>query len=699
MFPVTPAPQVSVLLPVYNGGKFILKSVQSILSQTYENFELIVVDDGSRDATRDILSDITDSRMRIIANFENLGIVGSLNKAMAEARGRYIARMDADDIALPTRFAKQKQFLDRHPGVMLVGTAMSVLEEGKIKLDPRLAELDKLVLRWLLHISNPVGHPSMMFRSEIIDKLGVYLRAEFECAEDFDFSHRVLTLGDIALLPEPLMIYRKHGQNLTSTRLPHVVDATASVLRRAYSALLGANCDTEAELVAKHVFGRIPIKQTSILRRVAAFLNNLAAGFNSSHGLSADQALATERHLGRLWSDVVQTSLRSGCLPVVWNSLSARCSVSARLPFSRIARSYAAGMIPRPRLPRRTAPAEWRKEIEVAGVGFRSAPFSLDDPPTLFVVVDTEAEFDWRKGFDRSQTGVTSARHQLPAQQIFDAHGLRPIYLVDYPIASQKEGYEPLREVLQRHGCAIGAHLHPWATPPFEEALSDYNSFPGNLSVDLEERKLHALTSMIKSSFGISPLFFKAGRYGLGPNTMEILSKLGFVVDFSILPMTDLRNRAGPDFRFAQAHPYYAKRSGTLSIPMTRGQVGLLAPLPPRLHAFAQSRLSVRLHLPGVLSRAGLAGTVTLTPEGVSVSEQKQLIRVMLARGLRLFVLHYHSPSLSKHTPYVTDGPDLANFLANIEAVCDYFFNTLGGLPGNPADLVPSPMRHLVWAN
>lgn len=702
MFPVTAAPQMSVLLPVYNGEQFILRSVQSVLSQTFEDFELIIVNDGSRDATIKILAEIKDDRIRIINNSQNMGIVASLNKAMGEARGRYIARMDADDIALPTRFAKQKQFLDGHPEIVVVGTAMSVLEGGRIRLDQTPIETDRMVLRWLLHISNPVGHPSMMFRSEAIEQLGTYLRAEFECAEDFDFSHRALNLGDIGLLPEPLMIYRKHDRNVTTTRLLQVVRATAVVLSDTYAALIGSSCKKEAELVAKHLFGGIAVKEADDFRKLSEFLHKLATAFISSYGLNTGQADLVNEYLSRFWWEGIQTSLRSAHFTGAWQSVLTGHVMSSRPSLARLARSVASGLVPRPRAWQRARSVREEKstkQIEINGVAFCPTRLLRDDAPTLFVVVDTEAEFDWSKGFNRSQTGVTSVRYQLPAQRIFEAHGLRPIYLVDYAIASQPEGFEPLRAVLQRHGCAIGAHLHPWVNPPFEEVVCAHNSFAGNLSADLEERKLSALVTMIKGSFGVAPLFYKAGRYGIGPNTMEILKKLGFAVDFSILPLTDLRNCAGPDFRFAQAVPYHAKSSGILSIPMTRGQIGLLAPLPPRLHAAAQSRISTGLHLPGILWRTRLAGTVTLTPEGFSVAEQIHLIQTMLARGVRLFVLHYHSPSLSKHTPYVTDDPDLADFIANIEQVCHYFFNTLGGVPGNPADLLPSALRQQVWAS
>src|SRR5271168_4321700 len=127
-------------------------------------------------------------------------------------------------------------------------------------------------------------------------------------------------------------------------------------------------------------------------------------------------------------------------------------------------------------------------------------------------------------------------RQQVRAQDIFDGYGSRPIYVVDYAVASQAEGYQPLREIFDRHACAIGAHLHPWVNPPFEEALSEHNSYGGNLPAGLEERKLRALVAMIQQSFDISPLFFKAGRYGVGRRTLDTLARLGIEVDFSILP-------------------------------------------------------------------------------------------------------------------------------------------------------------------
>jgi glycosyltransferase involved in cell wall biosynthesis len=689
-------------MPAYNAERYIMKSVQSVLAQTFEDFELLVVNDASSDRTGEILAAIVDRRLRVINNSSNRGVVGSLNVAMSEASGHYIARIDADDLCLPTRFSKQKEFLDSHPKTLIVGAEMSVLEHGKIRFSRQPADTDPQILKWMLHVSNPVGHPSMMFRADAVTALGTYLREEFKFAEDFDFSHRVLRLGDISVVPEYLVIYRQHDLNLTRTRRSEMNGATTAVLSGVYATLLGSNCEVEAGLVVEHLMARTPFDDPSALERLGGFLNRLIAGFADASKLNGEQIQKVTRHTGKLWWRMILASLQAGRTKAARYHGSYRWSDQSRPPAYQIARALASGMVPRgarftlPR--RRSALPVGGGSIDLNGVEFRKTSTQADDPPSLYIVVDTEAEFDWSKSFDHSLTGVSSIRQQVRAQTIFDGYGARPIYVVDYAVASQAEGYAPLREIFDRHGCVIGAHLHPWVNPPFEEEISDHNSFGGNLPTDLEERKLRTLVAMIERNFRVSPLFFKAGRYGVGRGTMETLARLGFAVDFSILPLTDLRPRGGPDFRFAEASPYLAATSNILSIPMTRGQIGLLAPVTPRLHGALQSPTAARLHLPGILSRMRLTNTVTLTPEGVSAGEQIHLIESMVARGCRTFTLHYHSPSLAKHTPYVTTEAELNGFLRNIEVVCRHFFAKLGGMPGNPADLVPPSMRQRVWA-
>lgn len=693
------APSISVLMPAYNAQAFIRQSVQSVLAQTFEDFELIVVNDGSTDDTAAILAAFDDPRLRIIDNPRNLGIVGTLNHGMQEARGRYIARMDADDFCLPHRFARQKAFLDSNPDTVIVAAEMALLEDGNVTFAREGGDTDPAILEWLLHLGNPVGHTSMMFRAETVAAMGTYLREDFTYAEDFDFSHRMLRHGKIAVLPEYLVIYRKHLTNLTRTKRTAMIERTARVLREAYLRLLGPGSATDADLVTEHMISRAPFPDDAAPLRLAQFLPRLIAAFADSRDLCDTRRARVQEVTGRAWWRMIQAVLRGGQAGIALRHRNA-FPTTTRPRLREIARTAAVGFaITQLRMtrPARMGAAPLQHIQTVNGTLFKPIPPITDDPPSLYVVVDTEAEFDWNKGFDRSLTSVAGMRQQDTVQRLFDSWGVRPVYVVDYAVASQPEGYGPLREILERHACVIGAHMHAWITPPFEETVSEYNSFGGNLPRDLEERKLRALIAAIEQNFGITPLFFRAGRYGVGPNTMDLLAKLGFKVDFSLLPHADLRARGGPDFRFAECVPYSTAGGDLFCVPMTRGQIGALAPMPPRLQGLLQHRVASRLRLQGILSRLKLANTVTLTPEGVSTTEQIQLIDAMLQRGCRTFALHYHSPTLAKQTPYVRTEADLADFIGRIEAVCRHFFDVRGGLPGNPADLLPPGQRSRLW--
>lgn len=693
-------PQISVLLPAYNAERYVAQSIQSVLAQTHEDFELIVVNDASTDSTRAVVLQYDDPRIRLVDNPRNLGIVETLNRAMAMARGRYIARIDADDLCIPTRFAKQKAALDSRPGIVMVSAEMSVLSRGAVRFTRQRPETDLKALRWMLHLGNPVGHSSMMFRAEAVQRLGAYMRREFQYAEDFDFTHRLLAIGDVFIIPEYLVIYRQHGSNLTVTHRDEMARAAAAVLRRVYEALLQEDCE-ETAMVTRHMLLGEPVTDPAAWRRLRAVLSRLASRFHDAYETDAQQRRVIAGVTNAAWWGVVQRTLAAGQFAQVLRQHGRGSAIRlAGVPVRTVVRSVASGLLRNVRRPRPTAvpvASAAPSRLLLNGMVYEPARCPSSQSPTLYVVVDTEAEFDWTKPFDRTSTEVTSICQQVLAQEIFDVHGVRPVYLIDYAVASQPAGYEPLRRILDRHGCVIGAHLHPWINPPHREEISEYTSFAGNLPPDLEYCKLRMLTEMIEQNLGIQPLFFKAGRYGLGPSTVGALRRLGFKVDFSIMPLADMRSKGGPDFRFAQACPYRTGEGDILFLPMTRGQVGALAPLPPRLHTALHSRPGLRARLPGILSRANLLNTVTLTPEGMTAGEQIALLQAMVDRGHRTFVLHYHSPSLGMFTPYVQNRADLEAFLENIRTVCQHFFGRIGGLAGHPADLLPPPMRGLVW--
>lgn len=615
---------ISVLMPAYNAERYILPSILSVLAQTFEDFELLVVDDCSTDRTPDILASIQDPRLRVLRNEANLGIVGSLNRAMAEARGRCIARIDADDYCLPTRFAKQKRYLDEHPDILLVGAGTFILEDGHVRHERRRADPDPAVLRWQCLVRNPVGHPTMMFRADAVAALGTYLREGFKYAEDFDFSHRLLRLGDLAVLPEDLVIYRLHQQNLTRTRRTEMIAKAAAVLAGAYAALLGGDRAAEATLVAEHLMAGEPVRSLAALERLGALLDQLVTAFVAAHALSEDQTARVIAHAGEVWWAVVQASLRAGVvIPAALGHGRFRWSRESRPPLHRIARSAVSGLVGhvRPTARQRDASPQGASSEAPNGADARLGAVGShpDSPPSLYAVVDAAP---------RSDASVA----QDQAQAIFDGFGLRPVYLVDLAGASQAESCEPLRRILERHGCAIGVRLHPWANPPSGPA-------------ELQERTLRALVSTIQANFGVSPLFFvtgipKAGGYGLGPRALDTLAQLGFAASASIPAAAD--PAAG-----------------------------------------------------GFMSRLGLADTVTLTADGGSARAQTRLVRAMAGRGSRLFALHCRSPS-----PLVAGSAPQAATSADLrwtEAICRFFFEDLGGMPGNPADLVPQQMRERAW--
>jgi len=307
--------------------------------------------------------------------------------------------------------------------------------------------------------------------------------------------------------------------------------------------------------------------------------------------------------------------------------------------------------------------------------------------PYLLVVIDAEEEFDWTVTPFNSMS-VETMRHQCRAQRIFERYGLVPTYAVDYAVAAQPAGYEPLLDYLADRKCEIGTQLHPWINPPVLEELTPRNSFPGNLPAELEYEKLRILTATIEDNFGCNPTLYRAGRYGVGPNTASALDRLGYQIDCSVVPFHDFRPKCGPDFRATPNVPYwFGPGNRLLEIPVTVGMTGYLARLGRSLDTLMDQPASHALHIPGLMARLSLLERIRLTPEGISLEEAKRMTHALLDRdGHRVFVLSYHSPSLEPgHTPYVRTAEDLSRFLSWIENYLDFFFGELGGIAATPS--------------
>jgi len=307
-------------------------------------------------------------------------------------------------------------------------------------------------------------------------------------------------------------------------------------------------------------------------------------------------------------------------------------------------------------------------------------------PPVLFVVIDTEEEFDWSRDFDRRNTGVTHMRAIGTLQAVFDEFGIRPVYVVDHPIATQAESAGPLREFARSGRCEIGAHLHPWVTPPFDEEVNAVNSYPGNLPRELERAKLASLTAAIEAHLGVRPRSYKAGRYGFGPHTAATLGELGYDVDLSPNPPFDLGADGGPDWSAHPVEPYWhAGERRLLVIPTTGAYVGYARGLGHGLYRLATARALRTLRLPGILSRLGAFERLHLSPEGYLGEHQRALTRSLLARGVRTFTFALHSPSVVPgHTPYVRDERQRLEFLDACRRFFEFFLRELGGVTLTP---------------
>ena len=310
-------------------------------------------------------------------------------------------------------------------------------------------------------------------------------------------------------------------------------------------------------------------------------------------------------------------------------------------------------------------------------------------PPMLVVVVDTEAEFDWSSRGPRRAVGVTSVKSQAQAQPIFERYEVRPTYILDYPVSSTPESYEFIRDLYRSGACEIGAHLQPWDAPPFVEQPTEWNSYPGNLPFEIEREKMIRLTQAIRENIGVQPRIYRAGRYGVGPGTARILAELGYEVDLSVLPGTDLSREFGPDFAHCSAQPYwFGSDPALLEIPLTVGYTGLLAGIGRPANVLTTNPWLKALHIPGVLARLHLVDRIPLTPEGICFSELRRLTRALLRRGHRVFSFTYHSPSLAPgNTPYVRNAADLRAFLGRIERYLEFFMDELGGRAVTPLEV------------
>jgi glycosyltransferase involved in cell wall biosynthesis len=211
-------PLVSVIMPYHNAAKYLKKSIESILSQSFENFELILVNDGSTDYSNQIAEEFLklDPRIMHFSHKTNLGVTQSLKKGLAVSSGKYIARMDADDIANQQRFEKQVRFMEANPAVIVCGSNILLIDENDKIIGQRIYPIQNQDIKRQMWIKNVFAHSAVMIQREVLEAHGINYENKFPRAEDYHLWFELLPYGSFANLDETLLKYRLSSQSIKS---------------------------------------------------------------------------------------------------------------------------------------------------------------------------------------------------------------------------------------------------------------------------------------------------------------------------------------------------------------------------------------------------------------------------------------------------------------------------------------------------
>lgn len=356
-------PEVTVLMPVYNAEEYLCASIDSILAQSYADFEFLILNDGSTDASLDVIRSYADSRIRVVNNARNLGLARTLNEGLRLASGELIARQDQDDISHPRRLEQQRVFLAGHPDVALLGTRAWVIDqEGRYRglcVTNQRGQYRGLAdypcsgegIRWELLFDNCFIHSSVMFRKNVIrDELGGYDAALSFC-HDYDLWSRVALRHRVANVPQRLVAYRIHSDSMTAVGIQDVVtDENRRVIKRNLDVLFGERSfsDEEASLIARFRLGFDDAALNAFLMLFARLIERYRQRFPEA-GKSDDFRRAVANRYARLAFKVLQTRPRllrrllSDCLlqyPVLsaslrWLSIQAWTSLGRSFGMSR----------------------------------------------------------------------------------------------------------------------------------------------------------------------------------------------------------------------------------------------------------------------------------------------------------------------------------------------------------------------------
>lgn len=293
-------PKISVIMPVYNGERYLKEAIESILNQTFSDFEFIIINDCSSDKTEEIIKSYTDERIVYVKNEKNMGVAATLNKGLAKAKGEYIARMDADDISLPERFKTQVDFMDKNADIGLCGSWIEFFggKSGIARLttDNKQAKTD-------LIFSSCIAHPSVMMRKAVIEKYTLKYETEFEQMEDYALWYNFAKYTGVVSLPVVLLKYRCHSSQVTQNYTEEFEEKHKNFKRKILNDL---NVDySEDELCALNTFslnGKGNVKALSTL-------------FDKMLAANKAEKPYDEKSLKQTFRSITVSMLRQSCMP------------------------------------------------------------------------------------------------------------------------------------------------------------------------------------------------------------------------------------------------------------------------------------------------------------------------------------------------------------------------------------------------
>lgn len=336
-------PRVTVLMSVHNGGRWLRAAIESVLAQTWRDFEFLILDDASSDDSATQIESFRDPRIRLIRLPENIGLTRSLNAGLREARGEFIARQDADDLSVSERLAKQLAYLEAHSTTPLVGAQARVVDADDRPRGVRDLPLEAVAIRWLCLLDNPIIHTAAMFRAATVrDELGGYDES-FPCCQDYELWARLLARHPAWNHAERLVTVREHGGSISATRQSEAQEMVRRVVRKladAWFPQLALDDAAIALLCAyrRHLAPEEVAPFHALLARVeAAFANKFPDARNSD-----DLARTRAAVFARIGYNLI-TRDRKLAVAEVRRAISASPGIAVRLPWLRMAALFFLG--------------------------------------------------------------------------------------------------------------------------------------------------------------------------------------------------------------------------------------------------------------------------------------------------------------------------------------------------------------------